>query len=762
MYTARNLEDALEAPLETGELFLSGRGLTDFPMEVFQLVNLRVLDLSQNLLRRLPEGIADLERLEVLNLRNNQLREIPAEIGQLQRLQRLDLDENQLAALPQELASCEALRVLRLNDNSFGTWPGQALSIRLESLTLGYNQFTALPDTIRHLASLSYLDVRHNRLRTLPDGLALIEGLDQVLLEGNPLDLAVNASDPEAVLERFFKELRPQKPGSPPKYPAATRQCWLRLLLNAPDVITDFGLATCTAALDSPMAMVREAAKAVLPQILPSPIPISGNGSILFAGQFTGIPKAETERNLVAAGFKLVKRLQDAETIVVLGERPGAIRELALQKGNPLAFEGHLVTWIAASKGEYLTAAPAANPMFENLGRLIRSYKRENIEIALMMMAKAGVPAGLLTDLLGIRLFHPEMEVRQKAGEAFAQFADRQVKAFVDRQLAQSYKEEEYYDVQALVAALIRNPGLDADALVRAAMDLKGAGPALVMLLPESARAAQLQHSIKEGQLHLAGVGLTEFPAMLQHLQGLRFLMLSRNQLTHLPEDCAPFSKLEMLDLAENHLMELPASIGKLKFLTGLDLSQNRLKHLPETIAEMVHLEALRLDRNPLQTLPPTLPQLSRLEMLGLYGCRFTHLPPVVWEMQQLRALDLGENNLRSLPDALVGFQQLESLGLKDNPLQELPEWIGHLQALRFLDLSLMPARRLPASLQGHARLERIYLVREDSMDWEQVLPILASMPRLKYVYLRGKKIVRTMQLHIEDRLPQVRVMFNA
>ncbi|MBL0016761.1 MAG: leucine-rich repeat domain-containing protein [Bacteroidetes bacterium] len=235
MYVARNLEDALQAPLETGELFLSGRGLTDFPTEIFQLVNLKVLDLSQNLLRQLPAQIGYLSQLQTLNLRNNQLRQIPAEIGQLMHLQRLDLDENQLAELPQELTECQSIRTLQLNDNSFRHWPANALHPQLENLTLGLNQLLEVPESIRHLTRLKYLDLRSNRLQHLPVALALLDEMEQIQLKGNPLHLTVNASDPEGLLERFFREMKLAKTGrKPSKYTQQTRRCWLQLLKAIP------------------------------------------------------------------------------------------------------------------------------------------------------------------------------------------------------------------------------------------------------------------------------------------------------------------------------------------------------------------------------------------------------------------------------------------------------------------------------------------------------------------------------------------------
>jgi Leucine-rich repeat (LRR) protein len=766
VYTARNLEDALAAPEETGELYLAGRGFTDFPQEIFKLPNLRLLDLNQNLIRQLPEEIASLKFLEVINLRNNQLRSIPSEIGQLQRLHRLELDENQLAELPQELSQCDSLRTLRLSHNSFQEWPEDALPPRIESLTIAHNRLTQLPDSIRHLHALTYLDLRHNRLRTLPESLAIIEGLGQVLLEGNPLELAVESNHPEGVAERFFKELRQYVGGSSKaKYPSATRKCWLRMLFGATHLLEEFSLEVCITALDSPLSTVREAARMVLPRLLPSPLPKEGPASILLAGQFLHVPKMELEKALIAAGFTVLRRFHQPPMIVALGERPGNIRLDALKWGNPIAFEGHLETWLAQYKGEFLAAAPVANPLNDNLRRLLRSHKKENIEMALVMMARAGTPGTLRTDLLAIRLFHVDAEVRQKTGAAFAQAADRSLKAFVDRQIQQHYKEEDLagsdYDVQALVTALVRNPDLDAETLVGAAIELKGAGLGLMMLLPVERHAQYFQQHLKDGQLNLSGIGLTAFPPALGDLKGLRYLMLARNQLTALPEDMGPFSQLEMLDLSENHLTALPESISQLRHLKGLDLSQNRLRNLPESMGELTELEALRLDRNPLQGLPTTLLNLKQLELLGLYGCRFSQMPGIVWELGHLRALDVGECNLRQLPGNIEGFAQLESLSMKDNPIQNLPEWIGQFPALRFLDLSLIPARTLPQGLYAHPRLERIYLIRDDSMDWEQVIPILATMPRLKHVYLRGRKIVRAMQLMIEEKLPRVRVFWN-
>lgn len=381
--------------------------------------------------------------------------------------------------------------------------------------------------------------------------------------------------------------------------------------------------------------------------------------------------------------------------------------------------------------------------------------------MAMVMMSRAGIPMALLSDMLAIGLFHKDEETAENGMAAFMQLAIPSLGKFVARQCQIHKNSEGEYDDEALLHALKRNPNLDIGTLVSAAMELKGKRMKLLMILPEQDRLPHLIQQLSEGQLNLSGLGLEAFPSGLETIKGLKYLMLSRNELQQLPADLSPFAPIEMLDLAENHLLELPESIGALKALKGLDLSQNRLHGLPASIGELNSLEALRLDRNPLQQLPNEISRLEKLELLGCYGCKFPVLPEIVWKMQQLRSLDLGECNLKALPHELEGFAHLESLGLRDNPIEVLPGWLGTLPALRFLDLSHLTVRTLPDTFMHHAKVERIYLIRDTSMDWEQVLPILASMPRLRYVFLRGKRIVRQMQLLIEEKVPQARVMWN-
>lgn len=77
---------------------------------------------------------------------------------------------------------------------------------------------------------------------------------------------------------------------------------------------------------------------------------------------------------------------------------------------------------------------------------------------------------------------------------------------------------------------------------------------------------------------------------------------------------------LRFLDLSDNLLSELPEEIARLQRLEGLLLVFNRLTHLPHSICSMVNLHLLWLGSNRLRKLPPDFGQLLNLD----WGFRHT------------------------------------------------------------------------------------------------------------------------------------------
>lgn len=103
-------------------LDLSYKNLDKIPADVFDRINLEVLNVSNNKLTgAIQSQLGQLKNLKVLNASNNQMTGVPAEIGQLQNLQVLDLSNNKLTGLPNELGNLKNLKTLNLSGNQYST-----------------------------------------------------------------------------------------------------------------------------------------------------------------------------------------------------------------------------------------------------------------------------------------------------------------------------------------------------------------------------------------------------------------------------------------------------------------------------------------------------------------------------------------------------------------------------------------------------------------------------------------------------------------
>ena len=145
--------------------------------------------------------------------------------------------------------------------------------------------------------------------------------------------------------------------------------------------------------------------------------------------------------------------------------------------------------------------------------------------------------------------------------------------------------------------------------------------------------------------LDLSNNALTALPEDLDRLTKLRIVFCSNNQFTELPEVLGRCPKLEMIGfknnqikrvsekalpvqtrwliLTDNQLSQLPDSIGRLKPLQKLALAGNQLTALPDSLAQCQNLELIRLSANQLQAFPEVLLKLPKLAWLAFSGNPF-------------------------------------------------------------------------------------------------------------------------------------------
>ncbi|XP_070602237.1 leucine-rich repeat-containing protein 40 [Erythrolamprus reginae] len=169
-------------------LLLQHNELYHLPDEFGQLVSLEELDISNNHISGIPTSFAFLINLVRLNLSSNQLKNLPKEISAMKSLRQLDCTKNFLETIPPELGSMASLEQLYLRRNKLCYLPDFHSCTYLKELHVGENQIEILrAEQLKYLNSLCVLELRDNRLKSLPDEITLLQGLERLDLSNNDI-----------------------------------------------------------------------------------------------------------------------------------------------------------------------------------------------------------------------------------------------------------------------------------------------------------------------------------------------------------------------------------------------------------------------------------------------------------------------------------------------------------------------------------------------------------------------------------------------
>jgi len=112
------VKSSLKDKLEDDVLDLSLMQMDEVPVEELALVPKgTTVDLSNNLLVRLPENFPTLTHIIKLDLSKNRLEDLPEYFGQMKQLRHLDLYSNQISRLPVSFCQLKNLKWLDLKGN---------------------------------------------------------------------------------------------------------------------------------------------------------------------------------------------------------------------------------------------------------------------------------------------------------------------------------------------------------------------------------------------------------------------------------------------------------------------------------------------------------------------------------------------------------------------------------------------------------------------------------------------------------------------
>ena len=98
-------------------LRLRNSNIEQVPEGVYNLKELKILDLSFNKLKEISKSIGKLNDLEILYLNYNLLTKLPTSLGNLRSLKELHLNNNQLTTIPNSLGNLSNLNQLYINGN---------------------------------------------------------------------------------------------------------------------------------------------------------------------------------------------------------------------------------------------------------------------------------------------------------------------------------------------------------------------------------------------------------------------------------------------------------------------------------------------------------------------------------------------------------------------------------------------------------------------------------------------------------------------
>lgn len=172
-------------------LWISHNNLSDLPMQMNQLKNLKQLFLHYNAFVSVPQCIFEMSSLEMLWMSSNELKEIPPEISKLRSLRQVHFEHNNLEHFQEALCDLPSLEVLYLNHNQLVSISANISQVAntLRRLYLNHNKIAMIPETICTLQKLELLYLHNNNISSVP---SKFESFCTSLKEKNKAIIQVN------------------------------------------------------------------------------------------------------------------------------------------------------------------------------------------------------------------------------------------------------------------------------------------------------------------------------------------------------------------------------------------------------------------------------------------------------------------------------------------------------------------------------------------------------------------------------------------
>ncbi|XP_051259246.1 leucine-rich repeat-containing protein 40 [Dicentrarchus labrax] len=546
----------LKAARKSGQLNLSGRGLTEVPQKVYRLntdtpeeaqqnvsfgesdrwweqTDLTKLLLSSNQLTQLSDDIRLLPGLTTLDLHDNQLTSLPSALGELQELQQLRLSHNQLRSLPVEVCTLKNLCSLTLQQNLLESLPEELGQLEnLTELDLSNNHLNDLPSSLGCLICLQKLNLCNNKLSCLPDSLAQLTNVKLLDCSNNQLtDIPASLSEMLA-MEQLY--LRHNKLCLLPKLPAPV----LKELYVGNNQIEQLEMEQLACLTAISLLELRDNKIKTLPE------------EITLLSTLTRLDLTNNDITTLPASLSLLPNLK-----------------VLLLEGNPLR----------GIRRDLLTKG--TNELLKHLrGRIKEEPDRvDEGPTAMTLPSQATVNVHNIKTLK--LLVYSEKQALNIPDELFDAAADQPITTvnFSKNQLTTI--PPRLLDFQSSV------------------LDINLGFNKLTCCSPEICNLLQLKH------IDLRNNQLSDLPPEMKSLNKLCSIILNYNRFKSFPEVLYQMVSLETVLLGNNQVGVVdPCHLMRLAHLSTLDLSNNDLMNIPPELGLCISLRCLSLEGNPFRT----------------------------------------------------------------------------------------------------------------------------------------------------------------